>query len=37
MPTSAAASKLFAADSTDRFIGSLANPDPAAGPLTWIA
>lgn len=28
------ASKLFAADSTDRVIGSLANPDPAAGALT---
>jgi len=27
-------SKVFAADSTDRVIGSLANPDPAAGSLT---
>jgi hypothetical protein len=27
-------SKLFAADSADRVIGSLANPDPAAGSLT---
>jgi len=27
-------SKVFAADSTDRVVGSLANPDPAAGPLT---
>jgi hypothetical protein len=26
-------SKLFAADSTDRVVGSLANPDPAAGSL----
>jgi len=32
--TGAAASKLFAADSTDRVVGSLANPDPAAGSLT---
>ncbi len=31
--TGAAASKLFAADSTDRVVGSLANPDPAAGSL----
>ncbi len=28
------ASKLFAADSTHRVVGSLANPDPAAGSLT---
>lgn len=27
-------SKLFAADSTNQLVGSLANPDPAAGPLT---
>jgi hypothetical protein len=27
-------SKLFAADSTDKVVGSLANPDPVAGPLT---
>ena len=27
-------SKVFAADSTDRVVGSLANPDPAAGTLT---
>jgi len=33
MPTSAAASKLFAADSPHRAIGSLANPNPPAGPL----
>ena len=32
--TGVGASKLFAADSTDRVIGSLANPDPAAGSLT---
>ncbi len=32
--TGAAASKLFAADSTDRVVGSLANPDPATGSLT---
>jgi len=31
--TGAAASKLFAADSTDRVVGSLANPDPATGSL----
>jgi len=29
-----APSKLFGADSTDTVIGSLANPNPAAGPLT---
>jgi hypothetical protein len=34
MPTGAAASKLFAADSTHKLIGSLADPDPATGPLT---
>src|SRR5438046_7833237 len=33
-PSGAAPSKLFAADSTDRVVGSLANPDPAAGSLT---
>ena len=33
-PSSAGASKLFAADSTDRVVGSLANPNPAAGSLT---
>jgi len=32
--TGAAASKLFAADSTDRVVGSLANPDPPTGSLT---
>src|SRR6266581_1635348 len=34
MPTGAAGSKLFAADSTDRVVGSLANPDPPTGSLT---
>src|SRR6266480_2573179 len=33
-PSGAAPSKLFAADSTDRVVGSLANPNPAAGSLT---
>src|SRR5712691_10236932 len=33
-PTGAAASKLFAADSTHRVVGSLANPDPPTGSLT---
>ena len=33
-PSGAGPSKLFAADSTDRVIGSLANPNPAAGSLT---
>ncbi len=33
-PSGAAPSKLFAADSTDRVVGSLANPDPATGTLT---
>src|SRR5438552_17988049 len=33
-PSGAAPSKLFAADSTDRVVGSLANPDPATGSLT---
>src|SRR6266487_4331303 len=33
VPSSAAPSKLFAADSTDRVVGSLANPDPATGSL----
>ena len=32
--SAAAPSKLFGADSTDTVIGSLANPNPAAGPLT---
>ncbi len=32
--TGAAASKLFAADSTHRVVGSLANPDPPTGSLT---
>lgn len=32
--TGAGPSKLFAADSTDRVVGSLANPNPAAGPIT---
>ena len=35
MPVAGAGpSKLFAADSTDMVVGSLANPDPAAGALT---
>ena len=34
MPSSAAGSKLFAADSGNKVVGSLANPDPAAGTLT---
>ncbi len=33
LPVAAAASKLFAADSTHSVIGSLANPDPATGSL----
>ena len=33
MPVNAAPSKLFAADSTDMVVGSLANRDPAAGSL----
>ena len=33
MPTGGAPSKLFAADSTDKVVGSLANPDPATGSL----
>ena len=33
MPTSAAPSKLFGADSAHRAIGSLANPNPPGGPL----
>jgi len=33
-PSGAGPSKLFAADSTHRVIGSLANPNPAAGSLT---
>src|SRR5437016_1316064 len=33
-PSGAAPSKLFAADSPHMAIGSLANPDPAAGSLT---
>ena len=33
-PSNAAPSKLFAADSTERVVGSLANPNPAPGSLT---